>query len=150
MLYYVIYSGRMCQSSMSLVSSFGKSIKKFRKVRKFDTEYLLTTVIAEIFVRVKISYSSACQLSYARNFRTSTVVSETHAYVYGFRVLINFVLSANSTKYTKLMRTKIGGITVPGFTRKTNTYNRVRWIKGSVDRSLLPSAIFLIFTRNRP
>ena len=62
-----------------------------------------TTVIAEIFVRVKISYSSVCQLSYARNFRTATVVSDTHAYVYGIRMLLNFVLSAKSTKYTTLI-----------------------------------------------
>ena len=66
----------------------------------------LGTVIAEIFVRVKISYSSVCQLSYARNFRTATVVSDTHAYVYGFRMLLNFVLSAKSTKYTKLNRVR--------------------------------------------
>ena len=64
------------------------------------------TVIAEIFVRVKISYSGVCQLSYARNFRTATVVSDTHAYVYGFRMLLNFVLSAKSTKYTKLNRVR--------------------------------------------
>ena len=62
------------------------------------------TVIAEIFVRVKISYSSACRLPCARNFRTATVVSDTLVYVYGFRMLLNFVLSAKSTKYTKLNR----------------------------------------------
>ena len=65
------------------------------------------TVIAEIFVRVKNSYSSVCQLqSYARHFRTVTVVSDTHAYVYGFRMLLNFVLYAKSTKYTKLNRVR--------------------------------------------
>ena len=64
------------------------------------------SVIAEIFIRVKISYSSVCQLSYARNFRTATLVSDTHAYVYGFRMLLNFVLSAKSTKYTKLNRVR--------------------------------------------
>ena len=31
-------------------------------------------------------------------------MSDTHAYVYGFRMLLNFVLSAKSTKYTKLNR----------------------------------------------
>ena len=62
------------------------------------------TVIAEIFVRVKISYSSACRLSHARNFRTATVMSDTLVYVYGFRMLLNFVLPAKSTKYTKLNR----------------------------------------------
>ena len=66
-----------------------------------------STVIAEFFVRVKISYSSVCQLSYARNFRTATVVSDTHAYVYGFRMLLN-VLSAKSTKYTKLKFNRVG------------------------------------------
>ena len=64
----------------------------------------LCTVIAEIFVRVTISNSSVCRLSYARNFRTATVVSDTLVYMYGFRMLLNFVLSAKSTKYTKLNR----------------------------------------------
>ena len=64
----------------------------------------LITVIAEIFVCVKILYSSVCRLSYARIFRTATVVSDTLVYVYGFRMLLNFVLSAKSTKYTKLNR----------------------------------------------
>ena len=62
------------------------------------------TVIAEIFVRVKVSYSSVGRLSYARNFRTAMVVSDALVYVYGFRILLNFVLSAKSTKYTKLNR----------------------------------------------
>ena len=75
------------------------TVAVLRNVRVF-------TGIAEIFVRVKISYSSVCQLSYARNFRTATVVSDTHAYVYGFRMLLNFVLSAKSTKYTKLNRVR--------------------------------------------
>ena len=65
-----------------------------------------TTVIAEIFVREKISYSGVCRLSYAGNFRTATVVSDTLVYVYGFRMLLNFVLSAKSTKYTKLNRVR--------------------------------------------
>ena len=69
-----------------------------------NREVFLCTVIAEIFVRVKILYSSACRLSYARNFRTATVMSDTLVYVYGFRMLLNFVLSAKSTKYTKLNR----------------------------------------------
>ena len=71
------------------------------------TVVISTTVIAEIFVRVKISYSSVCQLSYARNFRTATVVSDTLVHVNGFRMLLNFVLSAKSTKYTKLNRVQI-------------------------------------------
>ena len=37
-----------------------------------------------------------------RNFGTATLVSATLAYVYGFCMLLNFVLSAKSTKYTKL------------------------------------------------
>ena len=32
------------------------------------------------------------------------MVSDTLVYVYGFRMLLNFVLSAKSTKYTKLNR----------------------------------------------
>ena len=67
------------------------------------------TVIAEIFVRVKISYSSVCQLSYARNFRTATVVSDTLVYVYGFRMLLNFVLPVKSTKYKILIIEKLNG-----------------------------------------
>ena len=66
----------------------------------------LTTVIVEIFVRVKISYSSVTQLSYATNFRTATVVSHALIYVHGFRMQLNFVLSAKSTKYTKLNRVR--------------------------------------------
>ena len=54
----------------------------------------------------KNSYSSICQLSYARNFLIATVVSDTLVYVYGFRMLLNFVLSAKSTKYTKLNRVR--------------------------------------------
>ena len=30
-------------------------------------------------------------------------VSDAFVYVYGFRMLLNFVLSAKSTKYTKLL-----------------------------------------------
>ena len=52
----------------------------------------------------KISYSSVGRLSYARNFRTAMVVSDALVYVYGFRMLLNFVHSAKSTKYTKLNR----------------------------------------------
>ena len=70
----------------------------------FQSCAFLATVIAEIFVRVKISYSSVGRLSYARNFRTATVVSDALVYVYSFRMLLNFVLSAKSTKCTKLNR----------------------------------------------
>ena len=74
---------------------------------------LNVTVIAENFVRVKISYSSICRLSYAINFRTATVVSDTLVYMYGFCLPLNFVLSANCTEYTKFKsRTKICAITV--------------------------------------
>ena len=61
-----------------------------------------TTVIAEIFVRVKIPYSGVRDLSYAINFRTAGTVSHTLLCVHGFRMLLNFVLSAESTKSTKL------------------------------------------------
>ena len=64
-------------------------------------EYRLT-VIAEMFVRVKILYSSVHELSYAIHFRTARMVSHTLLYGHGFRMLLNFVLSAESTKSTKL------------------------------------------------
>ena len=49
-----------------------------------------STVIAEIFVRVKISYSSARELSYAINFRTARAMSHTLVCVHSFRMLLNF------------------------------------------------------------
>ena len=61
-----------------------------------------STLIAEIFVRVKISYSSVRELLYAVNFRTARAVSHTLLYLHGFRMLLHFVLSAESTKRTKL------------------------------------------------
>ena len=70
-----------------------------------NCKYTQGTVIAEIFVRVKISYSSVRELSYAINFRTVRTVSNTLLYVHGFRMLLNFVLSAESTKLKS--RTKI-------------------------------------------
>ena len=63
-----------------------------------------STVIAEILVRAKISYSSVRELSYAINFRTARAVSHTLLYLHGFRMLLIFVLSAKSTKNTKLNR----------------------------------------------
>ena len=51
-------------------------------------------MIAEIFVRVKISYSSVRELSYAINLRTLRAVSHTLVYVQDFRLLLIFVLSA--------------------------------------------------------
>ena len=42
---------------------------------------LHNTVIAEIFVRVKISYSGVREFSYAINFRTLMPVSHTLVYV---------------------------------------------------------------------
>ena len=59
---------------------------------------------AEIFVRVKISYSSLREFSYAIKFCTARAVSQTLVSLHDFRMLINFVLSAESTKYTKLNR----------------------------------------------
>ena len=52
-------------------------------------------------VIAEFSYSSVCGLSYAINFRSARV-SHTLVYVHGFRMLQNFVLSAKSTKNTKL------------------------------------------------
>ena len=62
------------------------------------------TGIAEISVRVKISYSSVHKLSYAVNFRTARAVSNTLVNMHGFRMLLIFIFSAKSTKYTKLNR----------------------------------------------
>ena len=54
------------------------------------------TVIADNFIRVKISYFSICRLLYALSFRTARAMS--HAlilvYVHGFRMLLISVLSA--------------------------------------------------------
>ena len=41
-----------------------------------------------------------------RQKERQTVVSDAHAYEYGFRMLLNFVVSAKSTKYTKLNRVR--------------------------------------------
>ena len=62
------------------------------------------TVIAEIFVRVKISFSIASvrELSYAINFRTSRAVSHTPVYAQSFRMLLIFVLTAKSTNLPAL------------------------------------------------
>ena len=68
--------------------------------------FFLFTVIAEIFVCVKISYSGVRELSYAINFRTARMVSHTLLYVYGFRMLLNFILPAEDTKSTKLNRVR--------------------------------------------
>ena len=57
------------------------------------------TVITEIFVRQKLSYSGVRELSYAINFRSARAVSHTFVYMHGFRMLLNFVLSAKSMKY---------------------------------------------------
>ena len=74
---------------------------------------IYNTVIAEIFVRVKISYSSVCQLSYAGNFRTATVVSDTLVYAYGFRMLLLFRTSRQKREiYEIKSRTKFCAITV--------------------------------------
>ena len=70
----------------------------------YDSER--SAVIAEIFVRVKISYSSVRELSYAISFRTERTVAHTLLYVHGFRMLLNFVRSAESTKSTKLNRVR--------------------------------------------
>ena len=59
-------------------------------------------LLTNCFVRIKISYSSVRDLSYALNFHTARTVSHTLLYVHGFRMLLNFVLSAKSTKSTKL------------------------------------------------
>ena len=56
------------------------------------------TAIAEIFVRVKILYSSVLELLCTINFRTARTVSHTLVCVHRFRVFPKFILSAKSTK----------------------------------------------------
>ena len=62
------------------------------------------TVIAEIFVWVKVSYTSVLELLYAINFRRARTVSHTLVCVHAFRVLLNFMLSAKRASKTKLNR----------------------------------------------
>ena len=81
-----------------------------------------STVIAEIFVRVKFSHSSVRELSYAINFRTARTVSHTLLYVHGFRMLLNFrTFSRKYKKYEIKSRTKISAITVV-LTRNCHKY----------------------------
>ena len=76
-------------------NSFGLlCIKFYLKTAPFP---FACTVIAEIFVHVKISWPSICELSYAINFCTARAVF-TLVYVHGFRMLLTFVLSAKRTK----------------------------------------------------
>ena len=82
------------------------AIPKIQKFSAYEMFWIYSTEIAEIFVRVKISYSSVRELSYAINYRTAMMVSHTLLYVHGFRMLLNFVLSAESTKSTKLNRVR--------------------------------------------
>ena len=71
------------------------------------------TVIAEISVCLNVSHSSVREFSHATNFHTAMEVSHTLIYVHGFRMLLIFILSAKSTKYTKFnLCTKISAITV--------------------------------------
>ena len=65
---------------------------------------ILTTEITENFARVKMLYSSVCELSYPVKFRTARAVSHALVNVYGVRMLITFVPTAKSTKYTKINR----------------------------------------------
>ena len=59
------------------------------------------TVIAEIIVCVKFSYSGLLELSHTINFRIAGTGSHTLVCMHGFLVLLNFVLSAKSTKQMK-------------------------------------------------
>ena len=59
---------------------------------------------AEMFVLVKISYSSVRELSCGINVRTARTVSHTLLYVHGFRTLLNFVLSVESTKAIRVRK----------------------------------------------
>ena len=69
---------------------------------KAVSQLVLSSVIAEIFVRVEISYSSVRELSYAVNSYTARTVSLTVLYVHCVCMLLNFVLSAESVKSTNL------------------------------------------------
>ena len=77
----------------------------FNAVSKFFFEKKKNLLLSQkVSVRVKIPYSSVLKLSYAINFRTTRAMSQTLVCVHGFRVLLNFVLSAKSAKYTKINR----------------------------------------------
>ena len=88
-----------------------KKKKKFRRVRLAWQNYIerfrqllflkLITVMAEISVCVKISYPGVREVSYAINFHTARTVSHTLVYVHGFRMLLNFELSAKSMMYIR-------------------------------------------------
>ena len=74
---------------------------------------LFNTVIAEIFVRLKISYSSVRELSYAINFRTSRTAR--HTLVLRTRLLYatNFHTFSQKYEINKIKsRTKISAITL--------------------------------------
>ena len=84
-------------------SSSNERISEY--LRNLDRE-ILATVIVEICIRLKISYSGVRKLSYAIIFRTARTVSHTLLHVHGFRMRLNFVLSAESMKSTKLNRVR--------------------------------------------
>ena len=65
-----------------------------------------TTLITEMFIHVKMSYSSVREISYAINFRTARMASHPLLYVHVFRMRLNFVLSVESTKSKKLSRVR--------------------------------------------
>ena len=76
----------------------------------------LSTVIAEIFVRVKISYSGVRELSYAINFCTSRAVSHTLVLRAKLSHATNFrTFSQKYEIYEIKLRTKISAITVLTF-----------------------------------
>ena len=74
------------------------------------------TVIAEVFVRVNISYSSVRRLSYAINFRATRAVSHTLVYGVWFSYATKFrTFSQKYEKYEIKSRTKISAITLSPF-----------------------------------
>ena len=52
------------------------------------------------------NFHTRCKLSYAINFRTVRAVSHTLVYMHSFRMLLNLVLLAKSTKNTQLNRVR--------------------------------------------
>ena len=64
------------------------------------------TVIAEIFVHVKIPYHCVRYLRYAKIVRSARTMLHTLAHVHGFRLLLNFelCLKCESTKLNRIQK----------------------------------------------
>ena len=80
--------------------------------------------------------------SSAIKFRTATVVSHSLLYVHGFRLLLNLVLPAKSTKYTKLNRRRNSAITVAMANSLTASGCWWRVFVTSITTVVFPVALF--------